>query len=92
MLRLAPADAVHDLLAAARRSDRELDLCLLRVGVLAPADLSGIKTVLSLAGVTLRPAARDDGHCMIEVSRNGRRIAYVHHDGTIEPVVQPTAA
>ncbi|HUF98842.1 MAG TPA: hypothetical protein VMM60_12005 [Ilumatobacter sp.] len=72
------------MLVAARGSDRDLDLALLRVGVLAPADLGPIKTVLTLDGVALRSAVNPDGHCVIEVLRAGEPLGYLHHNGDVD--------
>ena len=84
MLRPACRRTIDELLVAAHRSDRDLDLALLRVGVLAPADLAQITTVLTTAGVSLRAAANDDGHCVIEVWRTGEPFAHLRHNGEVD--------
>lgn len=84
MLRPACRHTVDQLLVAAHRTDRELDLALLRVGILAPADLVPIKSTLTLDGVALRPAVNGDGHCAIEVFRAGELIAHLRHNGDLD--------
>jgi len=84
MLRPACRHTIDELLAAAHCNDRDLDLALLRVGVLAPADLDRIKTVLTTAGVSLRAAANAHGHCVIEVWRTGKPFAHLLHNGEVD--------
>ena len=84
MLRPAYTQTIDELIAAAHRSDGDLDLALLRVGVLAPADLSPIRAVLTLDGVSLRPAVNADGHCAIELWRGGERFGHLHHNGQVD--------
>jgi hypothetical protein len=84
MLRPACRHTIDELLVAAHRSDRDLDLALLRVGVLAPADLDQIKAVLTSDGVSLRAAVNADGHCVIEVWRAGEPFAHLHHNGEVD--------
>ncbi len=84
MLRPACRHTIDELLVAAHRNDRDLDLALLRVGVLAPADLDRIKTVLTIDGVSLRAAVNADGHCVIEVWRAGESFAHLHHNGEVD--------
>lgn len=84
MLRPACRNTVDELLVAAHRTDRDLDLALLRVGVLAPADLDPIKSTLSLDGVTLCAAVNTDGHCTIDVFRAGKLIARLRHNGELD--------
>lgn len=84
MLRPACRRTVDELLVAAHRSDRDLDLALLRVGVLAPADLGQITAVLTTVGVSLRAAVNADGHCVIEVWRTGKPFAHLRHNGEVD--------
>jgi hypothetical protein len=90
VLRPIGPDALNGLLRAADASDAELDLALLRIGVLAPADLAPIRAVLTGPEVALALIENRDGHRVIEVSHQHGRVALVHHDGTVEAV--PAAA
>jgi len=84
MLRPACRQSIDELLVAAHGSDRDLDLALLRVGVLAPAELGPIKAVLTLDGIALQAAVNSDGHCAIEVLRAGELLGCLHHNGDID--------
>jgi hypothetical protein len=84
MLRSIRSNALGELLTAASQGDLNLDLALLRIGVLAPADLGEIRDVLRRPGVSLRASANRDGHRVIEVIADDRRAALVHHDGRVQ--------
>lgn len=83
MLRPAGYDAVSSLYAAATISDAALDLALLRVDILAPADLSPIRTLVTLPNVVLRATSNDDGHRIINAYRFGTLVGQIHHDGRV---------
>ena len=74
------------LRAAAISDDAALDWALLRVGILAPADLAPIRAELSRPGATLRATVNRDGHRIVEVIDHGHAIAQILNDGTITPV------
>ena len=86
VLRPIGPDTLSGLLRACRASDPELDLALLRIGVLAPADLTPIREVLDGPEATVALITNRDGHRVIEVSHQRRRVALVHPDGTVERV------
>lgn len=77
------AEALNDLCAAARTSDAALDLALLRIGILAPADLDQIRSVLCMPGASLRACTNGDGHRIVMVSRGPQVVAAIHHDGRV---------
>ena len=54
--------------------------------MLAPADLTPIREVLDGPEATLALITNRDGHRVIEVSHQRRRVALVHPDGTVERV------
>lgn len=83
MLRPAGYDAVTSLYAAATISDAALDLALLRVDILAPADLSPIRELLTQPNAVLRATSNDDGHRIINVYRYGTLVGQIHHDGRV---------
>jgi hypothetical protein len=87
MLRPPSPTALADLRAAATASDAELDLALLRIGVLAPARLDEIRAILAHPGVSLAAATNTDGHCIIEIGLDGDRAALLHHDGCLEALL-----
>lgn len=92
MLRPARHDSLDDLLRAATERDRDLDLALMRVGVLAPVDLTGIKEILTMDRVSLRAGTNPDGHCVISVIRAGAPLGRLLHNGDIELVEAAVAA
>ena len=69
--------------AAALNSDAALDLALMRIGILAPADLGEIRSLLTRPAVTLRATSNRWGHCIVEVVEQDEPIAEVHHDGRL---------
>jgi hypothetical protein len=71
------------LCAAASESDAGLDLALMRVGILGPADLDQIRALLARSGVTLRATVNGDGHRIVEVAEQGETVAEIHHDGRL---------
>ncbi|MAT06835.1 MAG: hypothetical protein CL424_17515 [Acidimicrobiaceae bacterium] len=89
MLRPASPDALDRLLDAAGDVDRELDMALVRLGVLPPLDLSTIRSWLTLRGVAVAARANTDGHRVIEVLIERRVVASIQPDGS---VVTPLAA
>ena len=84
MLRHATPDALAQLLAAAVDVDRELDMALVRLGVLPPLDLSEIRSWLTLDGVGLRARTNADGHRVIEVVIERRTLADIQPDGSVD--------
>lgn len=84
MLRPPSPTALADLRAAAASSDADLDLALLRLGVLAPARLDEIRSILDRPGVSLAAAANSDGHRIIEIRLDGHPTALLHHDGRLQ--------
>jgi hypothetical protein len=91
VLRRATTDAVSSLRVAASSTDAALDLALLRLGILAPADLDEIRSLLTRTSASLRATANHDGHRIIEVVERGTTLAELHHDGRIA-VMAPAAA
>ena len=63
--------------------DRELDMALVRLGVLPPLDLSVIRSWLTLDGVGVRARSNDDGHRVIDVLVERRVVASIGPDGTV---------
>jgi hypothetical protein len=93
MLRWIGPDELMALRHAATVSDAALDLALLRVGVLAPADLDEIRDVLLRPAVCLEPTRNCDGHLIIDIVERGDLIARLHHDGQLSPLAgHPSAA
>jgi hypothetical protein len=76
-----------ELRRAATGSDRELDLALMRIGILAPADLDEIRSVLTAEGVVLRASANQYGHAIVVVQRHAQILALVHSDGRVQHAV-----
>jgi hypothetical protein len=68
---------------AAGSDDAALDWALLKVGILAPADLAAIRVELTRPGAMLRATANRDGHRIVEVILDSRTVARIHHDGTV---------
>lgn len=91
MLRPIGPDTLNGLLRAATATDPELDLALLRIGVLAPADLGPIRAVLQGHDVALASTTNRDGHRVIEVLQHRRRVALVHPDGSVQRVAASAA-
>lgn len=80
------------LRAAAAASDAALDWALLRVGILAPAELDGIRELL-MRSATLRATVNGDGHRILEIVEQGTLVARIHHDGRVSGgVATDTAA
>jgi hypothetical protein len=73
------------LRAAAASDDATLDWALLKVGILAPADLAPIRAVLARPSATLRASANRDGHRVVDVIECGQTVARIHPDGTVSP-------
>jgi hypothetical protein len=91
MLRSIGPDELMSLRRAADLDDAALDLALLRVGVLAPADLDEIRSILLRQAASLEPARNADGHVIIDVVERGALIARVHHDGRVSPLARAVA-
>ena len=85
MLRWIGPDELMALRRAATISDAALDLALLRVGILAPADLDEVRDVLLRPAVCLEPTRNCDGHLIIDIVERGDLIAQLHHDGRLSP-------
>jgi hypothetical protein len=83
MLRSIGPDELMSLRRAAGLGDAALDLALLRVGVLAPAELDEIRDLLQRPAVCLEPTRNCDGHLIIDVVERGELIARLHHDGQL---------
>jgi hypothetical protein len=83
MLRPIGPDDLMSLRAASTIGDAALDLALLRVGVLAPADLDEIRSLLQRTSATLEPTRNAEGHLIIDVYERGSLIARLHHDGQV---------
>jgi hypothetical protein len=81
---IAP-DALDQLRRAALMTDVALDLALMRVGVLAPADLSEIRAELIRPGLALRASRNRDGHGVVEFVRDGAVVASLQPDGRVVP-------
>ena len=91
MLRPATSDALDRLIAAAFDVDCELDMALVRLGVLPPLDLSVIRSWLTLGGVGVCARCNDDGHRVIDVLVERRVIASIGPDGAVEAPLAATA-
>jgi hypothetical protein len=74
---------MSSLRAAATISDAALDLALLRVDILAPADLTPIRALVTRPDVVLRAITNRDGHRIVEVSQHGAVVGQIHHDGRV---------
>ncbi len=81
-----------DLRHAASGSDRDLDMALLRIGVLAPADLGEIRSVVDRDGVVLKASANEYGHAIVVVLEHGQIAAFVHHDGRVQHAILSAAS
>jgi hypothetical protein len=81
-----------ELRRAVSGSDRQLDLVLLRIGVLAPADLGEIRSVIDRDGVVLKATTNEYGHAIVMVLEHGQIAAFVHHDGRVQHAVLATAS
>jgi hypothetical protein len=84
MLRSPSPDALAALLSAARSSDVDLDLALLRLGILAPASLDEIRAALLRPDAELAATQNRDGHRIVEVVVARARTALIHHDGRVQ--------
>ena len=83
MLRSANPSYLRQLRDAATATDMELDLALLRLGVLAPVDLSAIRECLAWPGTELEPLQNGDGHRVIGVHADGHASAWIQPDGRV---------
>ena len=83
MLRPAGPDAMALLRAAAHGTDAALDWALLRIGILAPVDLTVIRSIVVRPAAQLVASANRDGHRIVEIVENGCSVARIHHDGQV---------
>jgi hypothetical protein len=83
MLRPIGPDDLMSLRAAACMGDAALDLALLRVGILAPAELDEIRSLVLLPTACLEPTRNAEGHLIIDVVERGELVAKLHHDGRV---------
>ena len=67
MLRPIGPDDLMSLRAAATIGDAAFDLALLRVGILAPAELDEIRSLVLHPTACLEPTRNSDGHLIIDV-------------------------
>jgi hypothetical protein len=80
------------LRAAADGTDASLDRALLRIGILAPADLTAIRMVVGRPAAVLVASANRDGHRVVDVVEDGRSVARIHHDGQVVAVARVGAS
>jgi hypothetical protein len=78
------------LRVAASSTDAALDWALLRIGILAPVDLTLIRSLVTRPATDLIATTNRDGHRVLEVVEDGRSVARIHHDGNV--VAVPCAA
>jgi hypothetical protein len=83
MLRPVAPDAMAMLRAAAGGTDAALDWALLRIGILAPVDLTAIRSVVGRPSVELVATCNRDGHRIVEIVEDDCSIARIHHDGQV---------
>jgi hypothetical protein len=79
------------LRAAADSTDAALDWALLRIGILAPVDLTVIRSVVSRPATQLVATSNRDGHRVVEVIEDGCSVARIHHDGEVVVAVRVAA-
>lgn len=91
MLRHATPDALDRLVGAAFDADRELDMALIRLGVLPPLDLSLIRSWLTLDAAGVRACTNVDGHRVIEILVARRVVASIQPDGSVTAPLAATA-
>ncbi len=71
------------LRAAALGTDAALDWALLRIGILAPVDLTVIRSIVGRPAAQLVATANGDGHRIVEIVEDGCSVARIHHDGQV---------
>ena len=71
------------LRAAAHGTDAALDWALLRIGILAPVDLTVIRSVMTRPAAQLVATSNRDGHRVVEIIEDGCSVARIHHDGEV---------
>lgn len=76
---------------AARDTDAELDWALLRIGILAPVELSEIRSLVVRPDTALVATTNRDGHRIVEVVADGCSVARIHHDGQVVVCVRAAA-
>ena len=91
MLRPATSDALERLIASASDVDCELDMALVRLGILPPLDLAEIRSWLTLDDVVVRARSNGDGHRVIDVVVERRVVASIQPDGTVASPFAATA-
>ncbi|MCB0965845.1 MAG: hypothetical protein R2705_24330 [Ilumatobacteraceae bacterium] len=91
MLRIATPDVLDRLTMAAFDVDRELDMALVRLGILPPLDLSVIRSWLTLDGVGTRARTNADGHRVIDVLIERRVVASIQPDGSVAVALAASA-
>jgi len=91
MLRPATSDALDRLIVSAFDVDRELDMALVRLGILPPLDLSVIRSWLTLDDVGVCARSNGDGHRVIDVLVERRVVASIGPDGAVEAPLAATA-
>lgn len=91
MLRPAGPDAMALLRTAAHGTDAALDWALLRIGILAPVDLTVIRSIVVRPAAQLVATANRDGHRIVEIVENGCSVARIHHDGQVVVAARPAA-
>jgi len=69
--------------AAAHGTDAALDWALLRIGILAPVDLTAIRSIVRRPAAELVASANRDGHRIVEIVEDGCSVARIHHDGRV---------
>ena len=76
---------------AAHDTDAELDWALMRIGILAPVDLTTIRAVVTRPGVELVATTNRDGHRIVEIIEDRRSVARIHHDGQVAVAARAAA-
>jgi hypothetical protein len=79
------------LCAAAHGTDAALDWALLRIGILAPVDLTVIRSVMTRPAAQLVATSNRDGHRVVEIIEDGCSVARIHHDGEVVVAVRVAA-
>lgn len=83
MLRRATPECLQRLLDAATATDLELDLALLRIGILSPLDLAPIRDWLIRPAIRLRALVNADGHRVVAVIVGDEPAAWIQPDGEV---------
>ena len=91
MLRPVGPDAMTMLRIAAHDTDAELDWALMRIGILAPVDLTTIRAVVTRPGVELVATTNRDGHRIVEIIEDRCSVARIHPDGQVAVAARAAA-